>query len=391
MTAKNCEILLIDSRKNVMHQMNEQITAENKMLISTLQSIGDGIITCDNSARICFMNRQAEQLTGWTFAQADGLNLEKVYNVRDLRTKYSITPFVLRVLRTGKAESFGNQLVLTKNNGTEILISDSVTPLKQDGINVSGLVIVFKDRTRQAAVDRELLKEQRFESTKIMASGIAHIYNNILTAILGNTSLAMMCLKPDSKIMELLVKTEKACYKARDFNHNLLAFATTNPPLTEKIILADILQPSNFPYICESGSTLNIISSEGLWTLDGDKNQIKTAIGNILTNAVQAMPEGGSVIIRADNIIMDTGNTLLVEPGRYVKVSVTDQGTGIPAIHIDKAFDPFFTTKNRGSGLGLTLCYSIIKRHGGNVIIESTEGKGSTVTLFLPASKPALG
>ncbi|MCE1246801.1 MAG: ATP-binding protein [Firmicutes bacterium] len=369
-------------------QINRNQTEESSILISVFQSIDSGLIVCDNHGIIIMMNTESERLTGWMSAQAKGLNLDRVYNAIDEETGISILPFLLRQLKSGKNDISGSKLILKCRDGKTYRVSNHIKLLTHNG-ETAGIIILFRDETSDFRLQAEMQKEEKFRALKSLASSVAHDYNNILTAILGNTSLAMMCLNSKEKTGEMLEKIEKSCFKARDFNQKLLIFAADSKPITEKTEMADIVN------LVKSNEKINnniqfIFSiPDTIWPVCIDRFQIKTAIEKLLDNAVQAMPSGGAVKISACNSVIDYYNNMLLEPGRYVCLSVKDKGVGVPSSYTDRIFEPFFTTKCSGSGLGLSHCYSIMKRNGGAITVESEEGKGSTFKLYMPASKPA--
>ena len=230
-------------------------------------------------------------------------------------------------------------------------------------------------------MQEDLLKGQKLESLGLLAGGIAHDFNNILTAIIGNVSLARMQVGEGHKAAVRLAASENALARATDLTRQLLTFARGGEPIKKVIEVGGLLKEAASFAI--HGSTVNcqFVLADDLWLVEADEGQLSQVIQNLVINARQAMPEGGTLTLEAENI----GSTL--EGKRFVQITVTDSGTGIPEHHLQRIFDPYFTTKQLGSGLGLATCYSIIKRHGGNITVTSTLGKGSTFYVDLPASE----
>jgi signal transduction histidine kinase/CheY-like chemotaxis protein len=247
--------------------------------------------------------------------------------------------------------------------------------------------VVMQDVTDLRKMEAELQKASKLESISILASGIAHDFNNILTVIMGNTSLAMMSLKPDDPAARSLAQAEKACLSAKGLTEQLLTFAKGGAPVTRAMSLAQLITESAGFVLRGSNVKCSFRIAEDLWAAEVDAGQFSRVIDNLVINAVQAMPAGGAMVIRAENVTVADRRRLPMKPGPYVRISVEDRGTGMAPEVLAKVFDPFFTTKAKGSGLGLTICYSIVTRHGGYLSAESEAGKGSTFCIHLPASE----
>ncbi len=243
-----------------------------------------------------------------------------------------------------------------------------------------------RDISVQLKLDEERQKVQRLESLGIFAGGIAHDFNNFLTGILGNISLAKTMSEPESDIYRILSNSENASNKASSLTHQLLTFAKGGVPVRENLSINELLRQSADFVL--SGSNVNVSYDIpcDLWSVNADKGQISQVIQNIIINADQSMPDGGEVLIKAGNAEIDFDTSMHLNPGRYVKMEISDKGTGISEDHFSKIFDPFFSTKKKGSGLGLTTAFSIIKKHDGNIIAKSRYGIGTTFIIHLPAS-----
>jgi PAS domain S-box-containing protein len=246
------------------------------------------------------------------------------------------------------------------------------------------------DITERKRMEEDLLKAQKLESVGVFAGGIAHDFNNILTTILGNVSLAKMRVRPEDKIFDLLSEAEQASIRAATLTKQLLTFAKGGAPVKEIASIKDILKESSLFVLRGSKSKCEFSIAEDLWSAEVDIGQISQVINNIVINANQAMPEGGIIQVAAENLIIDIGHGLPLKPGRYIRISITDQGVGIAEKHFLKVFDPYFTTKQKGSGLGLATTYSIIKNHDGHITVESTLGEGTTFHIYLYASEKAV-
>jgi nitrogen-specific signal transduction histidine kinase/CheY-like chemotaxis protein len=252
------------------------------------------------------------------------------------------------------------------------------------------LVTVARDITDRKRMEEELLKTQKLESVGILAGGIAHDFNNILTAIIGNISLAKNQVTPEDEIFDLLNEVEMASTRAQKLTKQLLTFAKGGTPVKETASIKDIIKESTLFALRGSKSSYEFSIAEDIWPVEVDVGQFNQVINNIVINANQAMPLGGTIKVAVQNLIIEDRDGLPIKPGRYIGISITDQGIGISEEYLSKIFDPYFTTKQEGSGLGLAISYSIIKRHDGCIRVESKLDVGTTFHIYLPASEKAV-
>jgi PAS domain S-box-containing protein len=240
--------------------------------------------------------------------------------------------------------------------------------------------------TSRKQAEDELIKATKLESLGVLAGGIAHDFNNILTAILGNISLAKASATADATLTTRLTETENATLRARDLTQQLLTFSKGGTPVKKTAAAGELIRETAGFVLRGSKTLCKLEIPEDLMPVEIDAGQITQVLHNLIINADQAMPEGGSIEITAQN----AENPEVVPPlkkGKYVQITVKDTGIGIPPDNIQKIFDPYFTTKKSGSGLGLATSYSIIKKHGGQIAVESDVGKGTKFILYLPASR----
>ncbi len=247
--------------------------------------------------------------------------------------------------------------------------------------HVSG---VFFDITDRKKAEEEWIKLSKLESLGLLAGGIAHDFNNILMGILGNLSLCSRERGVSPEVQERLTEAEKACEQARALARQLLTFAKGGAPIKEIIAIDRIINQSAMLACRGTQSRCEFHLASDLWAVEIDAGQMNQVFQNLVINAVQAMPLGGTVKIYAGNAAIGEDSGLPLRPGNYVKIDFCDQGLGIPAEYLSKIFDPYFTTKQRGSGLGLATSYSIVKNHNGHITVESTLEKGSIFTIYLP-------
>ncbi|MBS4021393.1 MAG: PAS domain S-box protein [Dethiobacter sp.] len=247
---------------------------------------------------------------------------------------------------------------------------------------------LLRDITVRKQMEEELQKTDKLESLGILAGGIAHDFNNLLTVILGNHSLAKMYAKKDEKVSRHLQEMEQAIRQSRSLTEQLLTFASGGVPLTKAVSLRSFVEEVSAFALSGSSARCEFSFCEDLPPVEIDSGQITQVISNLLINADQAMPEGGTIKISVGSLaVAGKDGTLPLQPGDYVALTITDEGSGIPKKHQAKIFDPYFSTKKKGNGIGLTICYSIIKKHDGHISVKSAEGEGASFTVYLPVSR----
>ncbi len=363
------------------------LSEEKELLMVTLRSIGDGVITTDVQGNIILMNKVAETLTGWTQEAASGLPIEHILNAFDPHTRERMESPIPKIIASNGIFEMLNDSLLVAKSGEERLIADSGALIRDKDGKIVGTVIVFRDVTDKRKMESERIKAMKLESVGLLAGGIAHDFNNILTAVLGNIALAKMELESNNKqrLIDILNKSEKSTFRAKELTQQLLTFSRGGNPIRKTSSIGELIRESADFMIRGSNVLCEYQIAEDLWPVDIDQGQISQVIHNLVINSVHAMPVGGVIKIFAENTSVDdpTGN---MKSGNYVKITFKDQGVGIPEEHLSKIFDPYFTTKQKGSGLGLATCYSIIKNHDGYISVESNLGEGSKFIILLPAS-----
>ncbi len=219
---------------------------------------------------------------------------------------------------------------------------------------------------------------------------ISFLLDQMFIVIIDGVSMAKQGVSPEDEAFDLLNEAEMASTRAQALTKQLLTFAKGGAPVKETASIKDILKESSSVALRGSKSRSELSIPEDLRPVDVDVGQISQVINNIVINANQAMPEGGIIQVAADNLRIEDGHGLPVKPGRYIRISIKDQGIGIADKHFSKIFDPYFTTKEKGNGFGLATAYSIIKKHNGHITVESRAGVGTTFHIYLPASDKAI-
>ncbi|MGI8431882.1 MAG: CHASE3 domain-containing protein [Chthoniobacterales bacterium] len=373
-------------------RFEEELAAERNSLAVTLGSIGDGVITTDAKARIVITNAACEALTGWSAAEATGQKLQTVFSIEDERA-----PSKRKSQQNGFYHSAAEAVLLgtperstlTARDGSKRIIEQVAAPIYDSRKALTGVVLVFRDITHRLRDEAERRKAESLEQLGLLAGGIAHDFNNLLTAIIGNISLISLLLPPDDELGARLKDAQNASNRARDLAQQLLTFARGGAPIKQTASAAKLIEDTvSFSLRgAQSGSEVTI--APDLWPAEFDSGQISQVIANLVVNADQAMPAGGTLRVSCDNFVGAAGMPNLphnLKPGEYIRIKVCDEGTGIPERCLKSIFDPYFTTKAKGNGLGLATTYSIVKNHGGLITVESELQRGSTFTVYLPAS-----
>jgi PAS domain S-box-containing protein len=249
---------------------------------------------------------------------------------------------------------------------------------------------VFHDITEKKRLEQELLKAQKLESLGVLAGGIAHDFNNFLSGIMGNISLAKLEADQGEDIIEALDEALRVTSRASALTRQLLVFSKGGAPVKKTASISEVLRDSTVFALRGSKAKCKFNIVEDLWPVSVDIGQFSQVIHNLAINAVQAMPQGGTIRLNARNTTVETRSGLPLEAGRYVKICMQDEGLGIPQEHLAKIFDPYFTTKHQGSGLGLSMSYTTIHAHDGHIEVDSDMGKGTTFRIYMPASHEKL-
>ncbi len=373
----------------LVRQSEQALAAEKDRLAVTLRSIGDGVITTDIDGRVVNVNKSAEVLTGWTQADAAGRPLSEVFALVDRKDGAPYLDWLGRVLSTDSTIERDAQGALLRRGGDRALLETSVAPIHDRDGRVIGAVLVFRDVTRAVRLEEEQARASKLESLGILAGGIAHDFNNLLTAIMGNISLVREREALDSTSERRLTDAERACERAKSLTAQLLTFSKGGAPVKRPTAIAALVEDAAALATTGSNVRCDVSCPPDLWPVEADAGQVAQAIHNVVINAMQAMPDGGVVRIRAQNMT-GTAPVGLRSEGGWVRISVEDEGSGIPRDVLPKIFDPYFTTREKASGLGLATTYSIVKNHSGCVTVDSEVGVGTTVFIDLPRTVGAV-
>jgi PAS domain S-box-containing protein len=371
-------------------RFEQQIAAEKESLAVTLRSIGDGVITTDVHGKIIMINNEAERLTGWTSQEAISQPLKSVFNVMvDLASQAKTQKSGSRNEAQSILQSLPESVTLTSREGVERVIEQVASPIRDSKNEIAGVVLVFRDITERQRNETERRKAETLEQLGLLAGGIAHDFNNLLTAIIGNISLASLLLPPNDEMASRLDDAKNASLRARDLAQQLLTFARGGAPIKKTASIGKLIQDTVSFSLRGSHSRSEFQFGADLWPAEVDCGQISQVVANLVVNADQAMPNGGTLHVSCENFRYTSTTEPVIPdltPGDYIHIKIRDEGVGIPEKYLKRIFDPYFTTKPKGNGLGLATAYSIIKNHNGLMAVESEVHAGSTFSLYLPAS-----
>lgn len=369
----------------------EALAAEERLMKAIIEAVGDAVIATDASTKIVLFNRAAERLTGWSRESAIGKRIDEVVEFEPgegTGGAIDASGLAISSIERDTTIDAGRQLQLKRTDGSTIEVSAHYAPIKAGGHEAARAVLSIRDRSEERRRDEERIRLEKLESLALMASGLAHDFNNMLAAILANLGLAKE-KAVSGAALEFIEEAEIAANQARDLTNQLTSFARPAPHELKPVDLRDVIAHAAAFALAGKDVEHDVRIPENVWPVLGDENLLLQAFSNLLLNAEQAMPNGGCITIRAENLVVTEAEPAAgpyLGEGRFVKILVEDQGVGIPPENLEKIFDPYFTTKPSGTGLGLSTTFSIVRRHGGHMSASSTLGEGTVVLIYLPAA-----
>ncbi|MBN2573778.1 MAG: PAS domain S-box protein [Deltaproteobacteria bacterium] len=352
--------------------------ATYRMLVETSP---DPLMLCDSQGRVSMANPALLRAMG-VASQAELLGAAWLdFVVPEDRARAADCATTAQ----GGSRVCGTEVRLRRQDGSELVAELRCSAVRDPSGATTGVLSVLRDVTGQRRREREQLRAEQLESLGTLAGGIAHDFNNCLAAIVGCLSLARNLVRHTPDAQSLIEDAVEASFRATALTRQLLTFSTGGLPVKACLDIGGLLE--RVADFCVRGSNVKcaVELDAHLWPVEVDSGQFEQAFSNLVINAKQAMPGGGTIAVRA-------GNTLVAHPEspddrrRYVRISVADTGIGIPPDALHRIYDPYFSTKEGGSGLGLATAYSVVHKHGGFLECESTVGQGSTFHIHLPAS-----
>ena len=340
-----------------------RLSITRDLLTATFRSLGEGVIVTDSRGAVRLLNEAAAKLTGWTEREAVGKPLAEVYVVRG---------------QGGAApKASWDARLLIQRNGGELLVEEAAEPIR-NAQRVAGLVLVFRDVTERQALERQIRDTERLQSVGRLAAGIAHQFNNLLTAVIGYGELAVAKLPPDHEVRGLLATVLNASQRAAKLTAQLLAYAGKGGFVIERIDLSELVSKSRD--LLEASLPANVklaVETAGVGLqVEGDPAQLQQVLMNLVANAAEAIGEApGTIFVRT-----------AIENGQ-ASFEVEDTGCGMDQETLSRIFEPFFTTKFLGRGLGLAAVEGIARSYSGTVLVDSAPGKGSRFKVLLPLAR----
>jgi len=287
-----------------------------------------------------------------------------------------------QVVATGKAVESENEMVW---QGASLWLFDQSSPIIDSDGKLTGVITFSQNITERKKNDAMILKIQKLESVGALAGGIAHEFNNIMTGIFGNISIAKEQLVKGHPSLKFLEYAERSMNRSVQLTKKLLTFAKGEAPIKEITDMGMLIEETVRLDLVGSNVKPVFDKQDDLWAVEVDRGQIKQAFSNLTVNADQAMPDGGRLFIKLSNVNISENTIPNLKKGKYVKITMRDEGIGIPRKYFDKIFDPYFSTKQTGSGLGLAAVFSIINKHCGNISLDSETNNGAVFTIYIPA------
>ncbi|NTW98548.1 MAG: PAS domain S-box protein, partial [Geobacteraceae bacterium] len=361
-------------------RMEEALRESEQRFRSFVENVNDVVFALTASGTFSYVSPQWKESFDYELSDVIGKSFVPFVHPDDVPTCHA---FLTRVMTTGEKQRGVEYRVLHKNGTWLWYTANGSRIANQDGS--LSFIGIGRDITEQKLIQKELMKTQKLESISILAAGIAHNFNNVLTGVIGYISFARKHLKDYEKTAPLLEAAEKSSYRAASLARQLLTFAKGGVPFRAPASAEKLIQESMSLFL--SGSSIKgVVDNRASQTINVDSQQINQAFTNIVLNSIHAMPHGGILTAHIEDFRLEKDNVYLLKPGNYVRITFEDSGCGIEKEHLHKVFDPYFTTRANGTGLGLATTHSIITKHGGHIDIVSEANHGTTVTVLLPGS-----
>jgi len=367
-----------------------------RLFASTLSGIADGVLATDREGRVTFLNPVAETLTGWTRDEARGRPASEVLRLVEEKSGAPAGDPVSRALKERVLVAMDDRSALVSRNGSRVPIEHSASPVRGDGGEVRGAVLVFRDISKRRQFEEQASHTQKMDAVGRLAGGVAGDFNNVLTVIMGYAELLRTEVPAANPLRRFVDEIIYAGERAASLTRHLLAFSR-GPAAQSRVLDLNQLISGMDPMLRRllgQNIELILLTVPGLGRVRADPALIEQVLVNLATNARDAMPGTGKLVIETANIDLEEGagsKNLGLSPGSYVMLAVSDTGTGMDAETRSRLFEPFFTTKapGKGSGLGLATVYAAIKQSDGQVTVYSQPGCGTIFEIYLPRAREA--
>ncbi len=374
-----CYATVITDVSDLKKARDDLIASEERYRL-LVETMNEGLAVADKKGVLNYCNSSFAGMLGLEKNEVLGRNFTEFLGEKN----FKVFKEQIKLIRERKNEPY--EIELTGRDGAQINVIISPKHIYDDRNKYAGTFAIVTDITERKKMEEEIFKTSKIKSLGIFAGGIAHDFNNFLTAIIGNISLSRLSLNKDDENFKTLTEAEDAAIRAKDLTQQLLTFSKGGVPVRKTVSIQELLKET-VSFVL-SGSNLNyeIEIDDDLWNVEVDEGQMGQVFHNIIINARQAMPHGGTIFISARNKSIEKSDGLPYKHKDYIIISIKDHGVGISRENLGNIFDPYFTTKNSGSGLGLAVTFSIIQKHEGFIRVHSEVGKGTTFLIYLPAS-----
>jgi two-component system cell cycle sensor histidine kinase/response regulator CckA len=383
------------------HEVERRLKQSRQWLAATLTSIGDAVMATDETGLIVFMNPAAEALTGWQTADALGKRVAGAFQILDEETRVLVENPVARALREGLVVDLAGHLMLAEK-GQETPIDGSAALIRDEKGHIDGAVLVFRDisdqkrqQAERARLQARLFEAQKTEAVGALAGQMAHDFNNLMTTVIGFSSLLLSELIDKERQREGLEFVWQAGEQAASLTQQILTLSRRSRLERQVLNLSALVGGMQGIVQGLIGQDTDVVSAiePGCMYVNADPGQIEQVLMNLILNAHEAMPEGGRLTLETETVTLDAAycrQSAEAYPGTFVRLSVTDTGVGMDADTLEHVLEPFFTTKEKRTGLGLSIAHSIIAQYDGWMEVQSQPGRGSTFHVYLPACSEVL-
>lgn len=360
---------------------------EAKFLAEIIQNLPDAVCAIDTNGTVVTWNNGAGRMLGYSTKEMVGKSITTVIPEDIAQEELD---HCLSILNT-EGHFTGYESVRRTKDGRRIPVELTAVAIKDQYGNITHYASIMIDLTDRKKAEEERLKAHMLQSIGFLAGGIAHDFNNLLTVILGNIHIAKMTMPVAEKAFQRLSDAENIIDMASELSKRLITFATGGDPRRRIMPVSGLIESTLNSLVKDPVLSVELDLPEDLAHVSIDEGQMKQVFSNLIINAKEAMPSGGTLSVRGENYRVAADDNSPVREGSYVKISIHDTGVGIPSENLAKIFDPYFTTKDtfskKGLGLGLAVCYSVIKKHHGLITVDSELGRGTTYHIYLPAHR----
>lgn len=374
--------------------LTSMLRESRELQTSIMEGMRDALAVTDRKGNIIYLNPSAEALSGYSADEAEGEQFERVFDLKEEGSGESRPPIMTQIMSGSAMAISGAHTILTSKDGTSYSVEEDAAPIRQRGGRITGAIAVLRNTTRRRQVQDQLTQSQKMEAIGRLAGGVAGDFNNLLTVITGFGELLTSEMKPENPLRHFAEEILNAAERATMLTRHLLAFGSGLAVPSKVYDINSVL--ANFQPMLERmlgpGIEVVLLLSARNSRIKTDPGQMEQVLVNLALNARDAMPNGGKFVIETSEVEIrpDTpGRLPEIAMGEYIMLAVTDSGVGMDADTRAHLFEPFFTTKTqgKGSGLGLSIVYGIVKQHGGYVSVYSQPGSGTILEIYFPKAK----